>query len=113
DGDDTGDGDSSDEDGGTPNEGPLVFEYPELTAEDCEQSIELRAFGKTNKDEGFAVDQNVNNTYECFDFEVPYNGKMQALQIEPIIDNPAVVHHWLVYDGSGTTSGKTYWNCTG
>ncbi len=121
--DDTGNGDNTgdDDDTGNGDEDDLPEDneelgiyYDPIKPEDCEMEIELRAFeeGKNNKENGFPVGTQ-KNSYECFDFEVPYDGKMQALEIAPIIDNEEVVHHWLVYDASGTTKGKSYYNCAG
>ena len=100
-------------DAGDPDDGP-PFHYDQIDPEiDCEALFELRAFNPDKTSEGFIVGENVDNTYECFDFEVPYDGKMQGLQIVPIIDDVRVVNSWRLYEASGSTTGKQYWNCTG
>jgi hypothetical protein len=35
--------------------------------------------------------------YENFIFKTPYNKKVTALKLEPVIDNGPIVHHWLLF----------------
>ena len=57
--------------------------------------------------------QSPGQFYENFIFKAPWNKKVTALKLEPIIDNGPVLHHWLLFeirtgkeafvDGSHTT----------
>jgi hypothetical protein len=86
--------------------------YDPIEPDDCEQLIELRAHDPNDPSQGFPVSTTQVNSYECFVFEVPYDGKMHGLQVEPIIDDARVLHHWLVYEQAGA-SENGYYNCTG
>lgn len=88
--------------------------YDDITDEDCDEIMEMRAFNPGNAKEGFPVGQGTDNTYECFIFDVPHDGKVQGLKIEPIIDDKRVLHHWLLYEQAGAGPGKNdYYNCAG
>jgi hypothetical protein len=98
-------------DGGTdPNFYKLV--YDPIEPSDCEQSIELTAFDPDNQTQGFSVPSVQVDSYQCFTFDVPYDGKMQALKIDTIIGDARVLHHWLLYAQEGAV-GKGYYNCDG
>ena len=61
--------------------------------------LELRAHGgQTLEDKsGYAVPL-VDDHYECFNFAVPWDVDVHGLRFEPLVDQPRVVHHWLLYE---------------
>lgn len=88
--------------------------YDPINPEDCDATIDLLAFDPKDPSKGFPVSSSTANTYECFIYDVPHTEKMQGLQIEAIIDDQRVLHHWLVYEQAGAAPGKQdYYNCAG
>jgi hypothetical protein len=83
--------------------------------DDCEAYYELRAHGAVGEEDTtpFMVrgtGENQGNQYHCFYLKPPYDLDDQGLWFAPIIDNKAVLHHWLLYgtdlmlQESGSTS---------
>ncbi|MGD8862732.1 MAG: hypothetical protein PVI30_22160 [Myxococcales bacterium] len=63
---------------------------------DCDLVMELRAHDRSGDgDEPFLLD-GPGDLLESFAFEPPWQGPVHALRFDPIIDNPAVVHHMLI-----------------
>lgn len=61
----------------------------------CEYDFELRAHQASASDDQtpFEVPM-VDDHYECFNFEVPWDQDVHGLYFEPLIDDARVVHHW-------------------
>lgn len=59
------------------------------------------ASGSTAK---YPVPNPTNDQYVCFNFKSPFASGEQAIAIAPIIDDPRVIHHFILY---GTTSALT------
>ncbi|MET0287226.1 MAG: hypothetical protein ABW352_22265 [Polyangiales bacterium] len=76
---------------------PPVEEPPPDLSE-CDYTIEYRAHQGTTADdkEGYTPPQ-VLDHYECFNFQVPWDEKVQGIRFDPIIDDERVVHHWILY----------------
>lgn len=82
--------------------------------DDCVDFYELRAHGKAEAGDTspFAVpsalDEKNGNLYQCFYFDLPYDGKVQGLWFAPLVDDARVVHHWNLWanDGSGGPIGE-------
>jgi len=70
---------------------------PTIPDSECEMIIELRTHGAQVVDETPFVVPPLDDLYECFYFPVPILTKMHVLKIEPIVDNAAVLHHFLLY----------------
>lgn len=82
-------------------------DYGEAPA-DCETFFDLTAHGQASPGDTspFAVpselSNNAGNLYQCFYFDVPYEGSPQGLWFTPIVDDDRVVHHWILYGNDGT-----------
>lgn len=66
---------------------------------DCEQFYSFRAHGeaKVNDTTPYNVPQG-SEYYESFFFTAPWGEQeVQALQFRAVIQNPRIVHHWIVY----------------
>jgi hypothetical protein len=65
---------------------------------DCDVLMEMRAHGGqgVNDTTPFTAPQGGDN-YEIFWFAPTWNEKMHVIRIDPLIDNKAVLHHWLLY----------------
>jgi hypothetical protein len=75
---------------------------------DCEVMLELRAHGGQTEDDTTPFEApSGGDHYEIFYFRPTWTEKMHVIRIDPIIDNGAVLHHWLLYmeDGNGTGFG--------
>lgn len=81
---------------------------------DCTNYYQFTAHGGTGDDDHtpFPVPSNTNNDgnqYTCFYFDPPYQDNSEGLWFYPIIDNKAVLHHWLLYatDAKSHPSGTS------
>jgi Copper type II ascorbate-dependent monooxygenase, C-terminal domain/Copper type II ascorbate-dependent monooxygenase, N-terminal domain len=81
---------------GTKNSPPKQEPPPDLSQ--CDYQLEFRAHNGTSADDtvGFQPPL-VDDQYECFNFGVPWNEKVQGIRFDPIIDDQRVVHHWILY----------------
>jgi hypothetical protein len=61
----------------------------------------------------FPVPTNTVDRYHCFYFKAPWPNQVQALSFVPIIDNPAVIHHWLLYQVSTPHPDGSSEDCVG
>ncbi|MDB4990158.1 MAG: hypothetical protein JWN04_5336 [Myxococcaceae bacterium] len=69
---------------------------------DCESTYELKAHGGTGDDDRseFTVSGAPalqNNQYQCFYFSPSFDSDQSVLWYEPILDNVAYLHHWVLY----------------
>jgi hypothetical protein len=65
---------------------------------DCEFMQELRAHGGQGSNDTTPFEApNGTDHYEIFYFTPKWNEKVHTIRIDPIIDNGAVLHHWLLY----------------
>jgi hypothetical protein len=65
-------------------------------ATECELVMELRAHDPEGDDSQPFVLDGPGDVLQSFTFEPPWQGPVHALRFEPIVDNPAVVHHMLI-----------------
>jgi len=73
---------------------------------DCEVMLELRAHGgQTVGDTTPFTAPSGGDHYEIFYFKPTWTQKMHVIRIDPLIDNGAVLHHWLLYMEEGNSSG--------
>ena len=75
---------------------------------DCEQRYKILAHGKSDPKDTTKYNVSAQGLgkqwYQCFFFKPPWgNDKVQVLAFRPIIDNPKVIHHWIMY---GNEDGK-------
>lgn len=70
--------------------GGFAAAYPD--EEECDAPIELAA---SDGAQPFAIPLE-DDRYECFYFNAPAEPRL-ALGFKPLIDNEAVIHHWLLY----------------
>jgi hypothetical protein len=74
---------------------------------ECDYIYELRAHGgQSPTDTTPYVAPTGGDHYEIFYFTPPWKEKVHVTRIEPIIDNAAVLHHWLLYQEEGNASGS-------
>ncbi|HEX3595962.1 MAG TPA: hypothetical protein VHU80_12710 [Polyangiaceae bacterium] len=76
---------------------------------DCTDYFEFTAHNNTGADDKtpYQVPSNTNNDgnqYTCFYFDPPYKDGAEGLWFYPILQNTAVLHHWLLY----ATDAKTH-----
>jgi hypothetical protein len=65
---------------------------------ECDALMELRAHGGTSATDTTPYQAPTGGDhYEMFWFQPAWTEKMQVIRIDPIIDNNAVLHHWLLY----------------
>ncbi len=80
----------------------------------CEWTVQFRASngGGVGDTTEFTVPRSSNH-YECFYFEPTWEGMGYGLRFRSVIDDPRVVHHWLLYaeDGAGTPGTRR--GCSG
>ncbi|MET0593821.1 MAG: hypothetical protein ABW133_14050 [Polyangiaceae bacterium] len=98
-------------DGGTRIDSGL----PDAPTDDDTSCVELRAHGQQASNDKTPFDSTSiflppPEFYMCFNFTSPWKDVVQGLQFNTIIDNGAVLHHWLLYqtplpvtDGSSAT----------
>jgi cytochrome c5 len=75
---------------------------------DCEIMMEMRAHGGQTPDDVTPYEAPTGGDhYEVFYFKPTWSQKMHVIRMDPVIDNGAVLHHWLLYmeDGNGTGIG--------
>jgi hypothetical protein len=74
--------------------GGQVADYPS----DCEEKFEFRA---NNGSGGKFSVRPGGQFYQDFLFNAPWTGDVQAVTMKPIVDNKKVLHHYILYQGSG------------
>jgi len=63
--------------------------------------------------EKYAV-PNTPDYYNCFSWAVPWgNKKVHIVSTKPIIDNSAVLHHWILYNNAGAVQDGAMARCVG
>lgn len=83
---------------------------------ECEVLEEVRAFGPGRT--GKYTPPAVKDHYECFNFDVPWDGDLHGLRFDPMIDDKRIVHHWILFStnslaangDNGCTFDRTYLN---
>jgi hypothetical protein len=73
---------------------------------ECDVIMEMRAHAGQTRDDTtpFEPAQGGDN-YEMFYFKPTWTEKVHTIRIDPIIDNGAVLHHWLLYMEAGNGAG--------
>ena len=73
---------------------------------DCEVMLEMRAHGAQAPDDATPYEAPTGGDhYELFYFKPTWTQKMHVIRIDPLTDNGAVLHHWLLYMEDGNGSG--------
>jgi mono/diheme cytochrome c family protein len=68
----------------------------------CQPDHVFTSFGST-PDSGFPVPTQ-GNVYQCFNMAAPFEPQEQAVAWGPIVGDPRVVHHWILYSVKGTSA---------
>jgi hypothetical protein len=84
----------------------------ESDTSECEYLPALLAHNSQAADdtEGFDVPL-VDTTYECFNFAIPWDKPVQALEFFPVIDDRRVVHHMALYSVKAPLPPGTHGPC--
>ncbi len=85
-------GTADDSDGG-------VSENEVIKPEAC---YEIHAHGEQTPGDSTPFTVAPSQFYHAFNFKVPYDKDVKGLIFKSLIDNSAVVHHWLLYQVNGT-----------
>ncbi|HEX5655576.1 MAG TPA: hypothetical protein VFX59_00205 [Polyangiales bacterium] len=73
-------------------------EEPPVDLSQCDYQVEFRAHnGNTADDKAGYVPPQVTDHYECFNYAIPWDEKVQGIRFDPLIDDQRVVHHWILY----------------
>ncbi len=75
---------------------------------ECDYMLELRAHGGQYPGDKTPFEPpNGTDHYEMFYFVPTWTAKVHTIRVDPIVDNGAVLHHWLLYmeDGVGDGDG--------
>ena len=78
-----------------------------------EQCFELRAHGQQAAGDKTPFSSSLPEGYTCFNFSVPWTKPMQGVEFQSIVDNTAVVHHWLLYQSAIPTFDGSFASCLG
>ncbi|HVU05976.1 MAG TPA: hypothetical protein VHE30_29705 [Polyangiaceae bacterium] len=90
-----GGGATSNGTGGTPPSDGDGGTYVPVDPNDCD-TVEVRARAD-GSGTPFPVPVGTSELYQCFSYNIPPTATNQAISFKPLIDNPAVIHHWLLY----------------
>lgn len=86
----------------------------EVDLSECEELIELRAHAEQiDGDQTPYQVPMVSDHYECFYFGVPWTDKLQALRVDPLLDDKRVLHHWLLYQEPVSSLPGEHNSCLG
>jgi hypothetical protein len=83
--------------------GGSVVNVPGATAAgdvDIEKCYELRAHGQPVASDATGFTVPVGENYTSFTFKAPWTQPVQGLRFRHLPDNPAVLHHWLLFSES-------------
>jgi hypothetical protein len=74
---------------------------------ECDYLLELRAHGAQTPGDTtpFEAPQGTDH-YEMFYYKPTWTEKVHTIRIDPITDNGAILHHWLLYMEAGNGSGE-------
>jgi hypothetical protein len=78
-----------------------------------EECFELRAHGQQTAADTTPFSTNQAEGYTCFKFAVPWKKPMQGVEFQTILDDAAVVHHWLLYQTALPTIDGSFSSCIG
>jgi hypothetical protein len=73
---------------------PGMLDPPPADAEEC---FELHAHNAQTPGDTTKFDVRAGEFYHNFVFKAPYDRVVTALSFDPLIDNAAVLHHWLLF----------------
>jgi hypothetical protein len=76
---------------------------------DCEY-IELRARSDMSG-AAFPIAAGSTDKYTCFVFDFNFDDPRQALAVYPLVDNPAVLHHWMLYSADAVPTRDLTVDC--
>jgi hypothetical protein len=71
----------------------------------CTPNVRLKAHAPSSTTP-YSVPAAYTNTYSCFTFRNPFAAGQHAVAWAPIIDNDAIVHHWVLFGMESGTDGR-------
>lgn len=78
----------------------------------CTPTHVLTAHAAGSATTKYPVPNPTNDSYVCFNFKSPFKPGEQATAFAPIIGDPRVIHHWILYGtNSNLTDGSISNNC--
>lgn len=80
----------------------------------CEVTHAFRAHAPGDVSRPYALDPAAGNTIMCFAFASPFSEVEQGTAFAPIIDDPRVLHHWIIFGASALPTGIApgdAWEC--
>jgi Copper type II ascorbate-dependent monooxygenase, C-terminal domain/Cytochrome c len=76
---------------------------------DCDGTYKILAHDTTNANMPYRMPRGTE-THPGFTFDAPWGSdQVQAIAMRPVTDNKAVLHHWILYQNSGTRAFLTGW----
>jgi copper type II ascorbate-dependent monooxygenase-like protein len=78
-----------------------------------EECFEFRAHGNQTAGDTTPFSSALSEFYNCFNFKVPWTKVLQGTRFESMLDNDAVVHHWLLYQSPLPVTDGSFSACTG
>jgi hypothetical protein len=87
---------------------------PDFEDDEHVECVELRAHGQQTAGDTTPFNVPSGEGYWCFEFSAPWQEAVQGIRAESIIENSAVVHHWLLYEvHNPLTVDGTFSSCVG
>jgi hypothetical protein len=79
-------------------------------ADPAQECVEIRAHGG---EEGSAFKfDNAVDLYQCFEFASPFGAEdVYGVSFKPMIDDPSVIHHWLLYQHTDAAADRSSARC--
>ncbi|AKF07469.1 hypothetical protein DB32_004618 [Sandaracinus amylolyticus] len=102
-------GQGSTDDAGAPMQAPIGPEHLP-----CEVTHEFRAHAPGAMDAPYELAPAAGNTTMCFAFASPFTDVEQGTAFAPIIDDPRVLHHWIIFGATALPEGiepGDAWEC--
>jgi hypothetical protein len=76
---------------------------------DCDKTYKITAHDTADASKPFRMGANLES-HPGFTFDAPWGSEqVQALAFRPITDNKKILHHWILYQNSGTRAFITGW----
>jgi hypothetical protein len=103
-----------------PNDGGVKRDagLPDAPSDEDTTCVEFRAHGQQVPGDKTPFDSTSvflppPEFYTCFNFASPWKEAVQGLQFATVIDNGAVLHHWLLYQTPLPVADGSFANCIG
>jgi hypothetical protein len=91
--------------GGTGGSAPVGEDWPP----DCQKTYKITAHDSADPSKPYRMAAN-RESHPGFTFDAPWGTEqVQALAFRPVTDNKKILHHWILYQNSGTRAFVTGW----